>query len=114
MHATFGFWSPMSISIAPGSLLPAIPAACALLIAAVLTPRMSAQTAFTWEQIKDKFESTNPTLRAGQLNIDESKAQEVTAAFRPNPDFSVAADGTQLTPHLGVYRPFAGTQISPS
>ena len=104
----------MSISRAPGSLLAAIPAACALLIAAVLTPRMSAQTAFTWEQIKEKFESTNPTLRAGQLNIDESKAQEVTAALRPNPDFGLSADGTQLTPYQGIYRPFAGTQISPS
>jgi len=69
---------------------------------------------YTWEQIKDKFQTANPTIRAGQLNIDESKAQEVTAALRPNPDLSFSADGTQLTPHLGVYRPFAGTQMSPA
>ena len=72
------------------------------------------QESYTWQQIKDKFEATNPTLRAGQLNIDESKAQEVTAALRPNPDFGISADGTQLTPHKGIYRPFSGTQISPS
>jgi len=69
---------------------------------------------YTWQQIRDKFEAVNPTLRAGQLNIDESRAQEITAYLRPNPDFGFAADGTQLTPYQGVYRPFSGTQISPS
>lgn len=36
------------------------------------------QTAFTWQQIKDKFEAANPTLKAARLNIDESKAAEIT------------------------------------
>jgi len=72
------------------------------------------QETYTWQQLKDKFQTINPTLRAGQLNIDESKAQEVTAYLRPNPDFALSADGTQLTPYLGIYRPFAGTQISPN
>jgi cobalt-zinc-cadmium efflux system outer membrane protein len=71
-------------------------------------------TTFTWQQIKDKFSEANPTLKAARLNIDESRAAEITAFLRPNPDFGLAADGTQLTPYLGVYRPFAGTQISPS
>jgi cobalt-zinc-cadmium efflux system outer membrane protein len=83
------------------------------LVGAQVTP-LSAQTAFTWQQIKDKFEASNPTLKSVQLNIDESRAAEITAYLRPNPDFSLSADGTQLTPYLGVYRPFAGTQISPS
>jgi cobalt-zinc-cadmium efflux system outer membrane protein len=69
---------------------------------------------YTWAQIRDKFEKVNPTLRAGQLNIDESRAQEITAYLRPNPDAAISADGTQLTPYRGIYRPFAGTQISPS
>jgi cobalt-zinc-cadmium efflux system outer membrane protein len=68
---------------------------------------------WTWQQLRDKFETSNPTLLAGQLNIDESRAQEITANLRPNPDLSLSADGTQLTPYQGVYRPFAGTQISP-
>ena len=51
-----------------------------------------AQTVYTWQQLKDKFEATNPTLRAARLNIDESKAQEITAYLRPNPDFSISAD----------------------
>lgn len=84
------------------------------LVLAQQTPAPRAQETYTWQQIKDKFEAANPTLRAGQLNIDESKAQEVTAALRPNPDFGLSADGTQLTPYQGIYRPFSGTQISPS
>jgi cobalt-zinc-cadmium efflux system outer membrane protein len=69
---------------------------------------------YSWQQIKDKFETTNPTLRAAQLNIDESKAAEITAYLRPNPDLTLLADGTQLSPSSGVWRPFAGTDYSPS
>lgn len=79
----------------------------------LLVSRLQAQSAFTWEQIKDKFEAANPTLKAARLNIDESRAGEITAYLRPNPDFSLSADGTQLSRYEGVYRPFAGTQISP-
>ena len=85
-----------------------------VLIALLLPAGAFAQTAFTWQQIVEKFEATNPTMKANQLNIDESRAAEITAYLRPNPDFGLAADGTQLTRHEGVYRPFAGTQISPS
>ena len=74
---------------------------------------LSAQTAFTWQQIRDKFEAVNPTLRAAQLSIDESRAAEITAYLRPNPDFSLSADGTQIAPYAGVFRPFAGTDFSP-
>jgi cobalt-zinc-cadmium efflux system outer membrane protein len=77
----------------------------AVLIAAMLTTRVSAQTAFTWQQIKERFEATNPTLRAGQIGIDESKAQEITAYLRPNPDFTSTLD--QIQPFNGnPYRPF--------
>jgi cobalt-zinc-cadmium efflux system outer membrane protein len=87
----------------------------AIVIAALLSKAAFAQsTAQTWEQILKKFEARNPTLKAAQLNIDESKAEEITAYLRPNPYFSFSADGTQLTRYLGIYRPFAGTQISPS
>ncbi len=85
-----------------------------IVLAAGLLPAAFAQTPFTWQQIVQKFETTNPTIKANQLNIDESRAAEITAYLRPNPEFGLAADGTQLTPYLGVYRPFSGTQISPS
>jgi len=68
----------------------------------------------TWEQVKDRFETNNPTLLADKLNIDESKAQEITAFLRPNPDLTLTADGTQIAPQNGVWRPFAGTFESPS
>ena len=71
-----------------------------------------AQRAFTWQEIKGRFEAANPTLRAAQLSVDESKAQEITAYLRPNPEFTQATDGTQLFPSDGVSRPFAGTQFS--
>ncbi len=76
----------------------------------------TAQQAYTWAQIRDKFESANPTLRAGQDSILESKAAEITAFLRPNPSLTLSTDGTQLVPSTngGGYRPFAGTQYGPN
>jgi cobalt-zinc-cadmium efflux system outer membrane protein len=71
------------------------------------------QAPLTWEQVRQRFEQHNPTLLAGKLTIDESKAQEITAFLRPNPTFSLSADGTQIAPDKGVWRPFAGTFESP-
>jgi len=81
---------------------------------AITAAALPAQTALTWEQVKSKFEMVNPTLKAAQLNIDESRAEEITAYLRPNPDFTFSLDGTQLTPYQGVWRPFTGTQESPA
>jgi cobalt-zinc-cadmium efflux system outer membrane protein len=72
-----------------------------------------AQTAFTWQQIKDKFAAENPTLKAAKLNIDESRAAEITAYLRPNPDFILSADGFQIASHLGVWQPFSGVVETP-
>jgi cobalt-zinc-cadmium efflux system outer membrane protein len=74
----------------------------------------SAQQTFTWQQIRDKFEAVNPTLLADKLSIDESRAQEITAFLRPNPTFGLLADGTQIAPNKGEWKPFAGTFESPS
>ena len=79
-----------------------------------LATAASAQQALTWEEVRHRFELSNPTLRAAQLSIDEAKAQEVTAYLRPNPDFTLSTDGTQLTPSDGTWRPFAGTQFTTS
>jgi cobalt-zinc-cadmium efflux system outer membrane protein len=72
-----------------------------------------AQISLTWQQVRERFEANNPTLLADKLNIDESKAQEITAYLRPNPDFNLTVDGTQIAPSNGVWRPFAGTYESP-
>ena len=69
--------------------------------------RISAQTTLTWQQVKDKFEADNPNLRAGQLNIQESKADEITAYLRPNPDMTAGIDQIQPFPAPATpYRPF--------
>src|SRR5439155_19024110 len=52
----------------------------------------TAQPALTWSEIRDRFRATNPTLRAGQIGIDESKAAEITAYLRPNPQWSLTLD----------------------
>ena len=85
----------------------------AILAAALLPGIVRAQTTLTWEQIKAKFEAANPTLKANQANIEESKAEEITAFLRPNPEVSLAADGTQITPLSGVWQPIKGTTITP-
>ncbi len=85
-----------------------------LFLAAVSARSAWAQKALTWQEVRDKFEAANPTLRAGQIGIDESRAQEITAFLRPNPNFTLATDGTQIAPYKGVWQPFTGTQFSPN
>src|SRR5271156_4297474 len=48
--------------------------------------------ALTWEELRAKFEAANPSLRAGQIGIEEAKAQEITAYLRPNPNFNALLD----------------------
>jgi cobalt-zinc-cadmium efflux system outer membrane protein len=88
-----------------------------ILIAGLLPATVFAQTTFTWQQVKDKFGAANPTLKAAQLNIDESRAAEITAYLRPNPDLSGTLDQinpfTKQPPPNGgpnAYRPFAYTE----
>jgi cobalt-zinc-cadmium efflux system outer membrane protein len=76
-------------------------------------PNPPAQQPLTWEKIRAHFEASNPTLLADKLSIDESRAQEITAYLRPNPQFTLTADGTQIAPDRGVWRPLAGTFESP-
>jgi cobalt-zinc-cadmium efflux system outer membrane protein len=66
-----------------------------------------AQQALTWQEVRDKFEKANPTLQAGQIGIDESRAQEITANLRPNPNLTLLAD--QIDPFSGgpTHGPFA-------
>jgi outer membrane protein, heavy metal efflux system len=64
---------------------------------------------WTWETVKSNFEIQNPTLLAGKLNIDELKAEEITAFLRPNPQLSLTVDGTQIAPKDGKWPVFAGT-----
>jgi outer membrane protein, heavy metal efflux system len=71
----------------------------ASLVTVVLAPSVLAQKALTWQEVRDKFEAANPSLRAGQIGIDESKANETTAYLRPNPNLALLAD--QIDPFPG-------------
>lgn len=61
-----------------------------------LTQGVFAQQALTWREVREKFEANNPTLLAGQIGIEESRAQQITAYLRPNPTFTASVD--QLHP----------------
>ena len=84
-----------------------------ILIAGLVSPGVLGQTAFTWQQIKDRFASANPTLKAARLSIDESRAAEITAYLRPNPDFTLTTDGLQISRNQGVWRPLNGVVETP-
>ena len=73
-----------------------------------------AQESLTWEQVKSEFEARNPALKADALNVDEMRAEEITAYLRPNPQFTASTDGNQIVPHDGVWQPFKGTDVVPT
>jgi cobalt-zinc-cadmium efflux system outer membrane protein len=68
-------------------------------LAVVLADSAFAQRPLTWQEVRDRFEAANPSLRAGQIGIDESRANETTAYLRPNPNLTLTAD--QIDPFAG-------------
>jgi hypothetical protein len=70
--------------------------------ASLSTAAHAQQQSFTWEQTRDRFLSTNPTLQAQAQSIESSRASEITAGLRPNPQFQ--NDTTSAT--LGIYQEF--------
>jgi cobalt-zinc-cadmium efflux system outer membrane protein len=69
----------------------------------------AAQKTMTWQQAREEFEKSNPTLRAARIGIDESRDEEITAYLRPNPDLTVTLD--QINPFwknpVDKYSPFS-------
>ena len=74
----------------------------------------AAQQSLTWEQIRTRFQTDNPTLKADEANVQEMKAEEITAYLRPNPQLTLATDATQIAPRNGVWKPFSGTDFVPT
>jgi len=85
----------------------------AFMLAGMPIVTLSGQTAFTWQEIRQKFEVANPTLQATALAVEESRAAEITAYLRPNPDLSLTADGFQVSRNGGVWRPLSGVVETP-
>jgi len=72
------------------------------------------QQALTWDQLKARFEASNPALKADALGVDELKAQEITAYLRPNPTATLLLDqtypfGSHYDPNVpgSYYRPLS-------
>ena len=88
---------------------------CLLAVTCIaLSASARAQQALTWDELKAKFEASNPALKADQLNVEEMKAEEITAFLRPNPQFTLSTDGTQIARHDGVWKPLSGTSVEPN
>jgi cobalt-zinc-cadmium efflux system outer membrane protein len=67
------------------------------------------QKTLTWEEAKRELEAANPTLRAARIGVQESRADEITAFLRPNPDLTILVD--QFEPFTtNPYRPFTDTE----
>ncbi len=82
-----------------------------------IVPQTAAQSAaqtstvaqpLTWSQVQDRFQQANPTVLAGAININESRAEEITAHLRPNPTLYMNLDQLTLF-HSNPYQPLANS-----
>ena len=78
-----------------------------LLAVGVLIETSFGQNPLTWQEVRHKFEASNPTLKAGQIGVEESRAQEITAHLRPNPALNLIADQIDPFPGGPPHGPFA-------
>lgn len=92
------------------ALLAVSAAACAQTSAPGLS---SAPNALTWDQVKARFEASNPALKADADNINEMRAEEITADLRPNPQFTTTVDGVEIASNDGHWQPLVGTFVMP-
>jgi len=79
----------------------------ATLLVAGIAGQARAQKALTWDEVKTRFEANNPILRAGQIGIEESRANETTAYLRPNPNLTILSDQIDPFPGGPSHGPFA-------
>lgn len=88
---------------------------CLFCLLSLSAGSLFAQKPLSWQEVKDEFESGNPVLQAVRTGIDESRAQEITAYLRPNPEVTGTIDQinpfTTNPPTSGVgansYSPFS-------
>ncbi len=83
----------------------------ALSVAAIFAARANSQQPMSWDEVKTRFLANNPVLGADAVSVEEMKAAETTAYLRPNPQYTISTDGTQMAPHNGVWTPTSSTQL---
>lgn len=83
---------------------------CVPLVFTLCAGHALAQSApLTFDQVVERFHTNNPQLLAGQLNIAEAGANEITAGLKPNPVFSLTNDQYDFSTH-----PWANSQFTPT
>ncbi len=79
------------------------------IVAWMATGAAAQKKTLTWDEAKRELDAANPTLRAARIGIQESRADEITAFLRPNPDLTMYVD--QVSPIFqadgGPLRPFS-------
>jgi cobalt-zinc-cadmium efflux system outer membrane protein len=71
---------------------------------------LRAQTrTMSWDEVRDSFQRNNPNLLAGRTGIEESRANEITAGLRPNPELFAFGDQISLFT-TDPYRPLSTMQ----
>src|ERR1700728_1282700 len=86
-----------------------------LLVTGCMAQSANQPRTLTWQEAQQEFRVNNPQLLADQVTIDESRADEITAFLRPNPDLSFNLDQFTVfaTPNT-PYRPLTGVLESGS
>src|SRR5258708_29779437 len=79
----------------------------AALFLACFAGAAGAQKSLRWQEAGAEFQLANPTLQVGQIGIEESRAQEVTAFLRPNPTLGLTLDQIDPFPAGPSHGPFS-------
>lgn len=58
----------------------------------VITGQSYAQAVLSWQDIRGRFEANNRIMQAARVSVDQSRALEITAGLRPNPNFTASID----------------------
>lgn len=70
---------------------------------------LAAQSPLTWDQVTEHFKKNNPNRLAGEISVQEFRANETTAGFRPNPILTSTEDQNSLF-STNPYRPLGAVQ----
>jgi hypothetical protein len=55
---------------------------CRIVLSAIFAGNAFAQKALTWQEVRAQFEAANPSLRPGNIGINEFRANEATAHLK--------------------------------
>lgn len=73
----------------------------ALLLTSILSGSSFTQKALAWQEVRNRLEASNPTLPAGPIGMNESRA-----ALSPNPNLTLGADPIDPFPGGPSYGPY--------